>query len=399
LVVTRFAVALSIAFVGLQNPALAGCPRFVAMSDGLPNETEWRTHPAIADVNGDGYLDLAGLPRKGRGAGVWLGGPGGKWASASTGLLIPGFTCGVGVDFADVNADGHPDLGVADHCQGLFIFHGDGRGGWRVMGGPAIDRDRAGYEDLQFGDMNRDANQDLLAVGSSRGGITTFLGDGRGGWTQAKIGLPESGYGTDLKLGDINGDGYLDVAAAFVADDPGLKGPGERKLPVVWVSDGTGRLHPASAGLPDEGDFRAVALGDVNGDGMIDLAISAGVWPGRPPLLVYLGNGGQDWNASPGGHPASPPGMVFEGVEIADLDRDGKLDLVAVSHHDAGIHVWRGDGKGAWEACADTGLPGGRSELRGWGLAVADLNRDGRLDIAAGFGRNSAGSLEVWVQR
>ena len=51
------------------------------------------------------------------------------------------------------------------------------------------------------------------------------------------------------------------------------------------------------------------------------------------------------------------------------------------------------------EACAETGLPKGRTELRGWGLAVADLNRDGRPDIAAGFGRNSAGSLEVWVQR
>ena len=91
--------------------------------------------------------------------------------------------------------------------------------------------------------------------------------------------------------------------------------------------------------------------------------------------------------------------MAYEGVKLVDLDLDGRLDLVAVRHQDAGIDVWRGDGKGGFAACRETGLPRGRTQLRGWGLAVGDLDRDGRPDLAAGFGRDGAGSLEVWVQR
>lgn len=377
----------------------AGCPRFASASEGLPTEREWRTHPALGDVNGDGHLDLAALPRKGRGPGVWLGSADATWTPASIGLMIPGFTCGVGVDFADVNRDGHLDLGVADHCHGLFVYLGSASGVWTLGSSPSIARARNGQEDLAFGDLNQDGHPDIVSVGSTHGGFSVLFGDGRGGWKQAETGLPDRGHGVDVALGDINADGHLDIAAAFVAADPGPEREARRRIHVAWLSDGSGRFRSASKGLPDEGDFRSVALGDVDGDGFLDLAISGGVWPGRPPLLVYHGNGGRSWRPASGGHPESQPGVVFEGVALADFDRDGNLDLASVRHLDAGLQIWRGDGRGGWTACPESGLPRDRNELRGWGLTVGDVNRDGRLDIAAGFGRASAGSLEVWVQR
>jgi hypothetical protein len=167
----------------------------------------------------------------------------------------------------------------------------------------------------------------------------------------------------------------------------------------VWLAEGDGRFRPSSRGLPAEGNFRGVALGDANGDGFLDLALSASRWPGRSSLQVYLNEAGQSWRPAASGHPGAEPSAVFEGVAFADLDRDAKLDLVAVGHRDAGIRVWRGDGRGGWTECPDSGLPAGRTQLRGWGLSVADVDRDGRLDIATGFGRNASGSLEVWVQR
>jgi hypothetical protein len=397
----RRSACVAVALAVVASAELAGaaeCPRFRPFSDGLPTSREWRTHPALGDVNADGRLDVAGLPRKGPGPGVWLLEAAGRWRAASTGLAFPEPSCGVGVDLADVNGDGHLDLGAADHCHGLFVFLGDGAGSWRL--GAAPPRATGGHEDLEFGDLDGDGRADLVAVGSSHGGISLFRGDGRGGWQPAEAGLP-GGFGNDVALGDIDRDGQLDIAAAVV-DDASGRDPkaATRKQPVVWLNGGAAKsFRSASDGLPDEGDFRGVALGDVDADGLLDLAISAGVWPGRPPLLVFRNDGARGWKPAASAHPESEPGTVFEGVALADLDRDAKLDLVAVSHRDAGIRVWRGDGRGGFAACRGTGLPSGRTELRGWGLAVADLNGDGKPDLAAGFGRGGAGALEVWTQR
>jgi hypothetical protein len=383
--------------LGPSLTAHAGCPKFVEASQGLPTQGEWRTHPALADVNGDGRLDLAGNPRKGSKPGVWLGTPEGDWTPTLLGLAIPGFTCGIGVDFADVNGDRHPDLGVADHCQGIFVFLGDGGRSWRL--GPTVPlKKRRGYNDLEFGDLNGDGHDDLVAVSASQDGIAAFLGDGKGGWTKHDAGLPPGGYGTDVKLVDLNGDGTEDVVAAFVHDDNRFPRP-ERRLEVVWLSDGSGAYHPASGGLPDDGSYWGVAVADVNGDKRLDLALSADIWPGLPPLHVYVADGEGGWTPAMKGLPPADAGLVYEGIELADMDRDGHTDLIAINHRGAGIELWSGDGKGGWERCTETGLPGGRPKLRGWGVAVGDVNVDGKNDIAAGFGRNGSGSLEVWVQK
>src|SRR5262249_5744081 len=149
----------------LPLAASAACPRFRALSTGLPTAQEWRTHPALGDVNGDGRPDLAALPRKGPGPGVWLFQAPGRWKPASTGLATSDLSCGVGVALADVDGDGHRDLGVADHCHGLSVFLGDGSGAWRM--GPAPPRANGGQEDLAFGDVNGDGHADLVAIGSS----------------------------------------------------------------------------------------------------------------------------------------------------------------------------------------------------------------------------------------
>ncbi len=92
-------------------------------------------------------------------------------------------------------------------------------------------------------------------------------------------------------------------------------------------------------------------------------------------------------------------GLSFSGVEFADFDADGNLDLVALTWLDAAVRIWCGDGRGGWKECSETGLPHGREEIRSWGLTVGDVNGDGKPDLAAGFGRQGAGRIEVWIQR
>ncbi len=374
------------------------CPRFESASEGLPTRAEWRTFPALGDVNGDGRLDVAGYPRKAKGPGVWLVDRKLKWTAASTGLVVPGFSCGVGVDLADVNGDGNLDLGVADHCQGLFVFLGDGGNSWRLSTS-VLEQDRHGYEHLQFGDLEKDGHPDLVAIGSFRGGLAVFRGDGKGTFRPRPAedtGLPDFGRGSGLDLGDVNGDGILDLAAAY-SGGAGKRTPPGLHRNYVWLGGPEGRFRPAATELFRDGRAFGVALGDVNADGHDDLAVTRD--RGRP-LQVYLWSPEADagWLPALEGLPEEGTTRLRD-IEITDITGDGHADLVAMDHRSSGIRLWRGDGTGVWKECEETGLPLGREEVLAWGLAVGDVDRDGRSDIAAGFGRNGQGSLEVWVQR
>jgi hypothetical protein len=390
---------LALAVHSLAAPtARVDCPRFVDASSGLPTAWEWRTHPALGDVNGDGHLDIAAHPRKATGPWVWIGSARGKWEESSQGLALPGMSCGVGVALGDVNEDTHLDLGVADHCHGVFIFLGDGKGRWR-LGHQAPLGDGRGFEDLQFGDLNGDGHLDLIAVGAFDTGFALHLGDGNGNWQRQNMGLPDTGFGRDLKLADINGDGRLDVAAAFT-DDIASALPFDRHNNVVWLSQASGGYRRASDGIPTDRQYRGVALGDVNGDDRLDVALTeSGARPSTQPLRVYRNAGDGTWKDSSEGLPGPTQGLSFSGVGLADLNADGHADLVALTWLEGALRVWRGDGAGRWHECQETGLPQGRVGMRGHGLSIDDVNGDGKPDLAAGFGRNGQGALAVWIQQ
>lgn len=405
-----FGVPLALGLAVAGGAGAGTCPSFELAADGLPTGGEWRTHPAFGDVNGDGHLDLAANSRKGDGPRVFLGdGTGKKWKNASTGLAAPGVSCGVGVDLADLNGDGNLDLGVGEHCAGLRLYLGDGKGVWRLHSDSVLSRGRkAGFDDIVFSDFNVDGAVDLVVIGSERGGFSLFLGDGKGGFTKPDHDLPEYGWGHNLAAGDIDGDGAPDFVAAYQAsgrpiqrDDPDLIIT-QRRNPIVWLNDGTGKFRSASKGIPDEGTMRAVALGDVNGDGHLDLALSQAYHADRSPLSLYLGNGGKSWALAPKQPTPKADGTVYRGIQFADFDSDGNLDMIASDHRAAELVIWMGDGKGGLERCESSGMSfQGRPETkpRAWGIGIADVNKDGKPDVASGFGRSGGGALRFWLQR
>ncbi|MCP4002699.1 MAG: VCBS repeat-containing protein [bacterium] len=393
-VLAAVALSASVALLSPSGAAAGECPSFVSNSEGLPTQIEWRTRPALADVNNDGLLDLGANPRKGARPYVWLSKQDGSWEMSSRGLATPDFDCGVGVDFADVNGDGHQDLGVADHCQGLFVFMGDGTGRWR-MGRRPNPGGHQNYEDLTFGDINGDGHQDIVAVGALKGGMIALLGDGKGGWKRHLGELPRTGYGTNVILDDLNGDSALDIVAAF--SPMARRG---RKLHAVWLSKNAGEsFESVETGLPDEGSYYGVATGDVNGDGHRDLALASNRRSDWFPLRVLRGDGtGKNWSHPAPGLP-EPGTDVFYAVELVDINGDGLDDLIASRHHTSGIRLWLASKEGRWNECTDTGLPSdGGEEMRGWGLAVDDVNGDGLRDIVFARGRQSHGAIETWIQ-
>jgi hypothetical protein len=347
------------------------------------------THPAVGDVNRDGRLDIAALQRKGRGPSVWLGDGKGGWKSASTGLLVPDFSCGVGVDLADVNGDGNLDLGIADHCRGLFVFFGDGKGMWKL--GPAVTRQTGiGYEDLAVADVNGDQKMDLVAISSFREGLAAFLGDGQGRWKLTDIGLSDSGYGTDIKIGDVNEDGRPDIVSTFIAEQAS-KLPREKSHNVVWLSQPSGRFEPST---PDAERRQVVrrSLGDVNGDRHLvscSAATSGRIARRCWSISVTAASAGRSpWTVC---RPRTETSASR--ASTTDLDGDGHLDLI--SGDQPGRHPPRMDGRrsGPLEQCPDTGLPkGGASSAAGVSPCATWTATHGRTSWWASAGRAGAPS-------
>jgi hypothetical protein len=399
-------------WAGFPMAVCAGDPtvpelRFVLSAYGLPQEGVWKGTPVLADVNGDGSLDLAAHRQRGRGAHVWLGDGKGNWTEASESLQGGQVECGGGLALGDINRDGRLDLADADHCQGVFVYLGDGRGHWRVSterlnparaGQPDLKKEGTnfyiGAEDLALGDVNEDGFLDLVVTASDKGGMAVYFGDGSGkDWQEAKEadGLPsaedpepgdakQAGWANELLLHDINGDRHLDVVASYYNG------------PRVWRGDGKGHWQAHSNGLPRTlygGLFRRIAVADINRDGRMDMAITHVV---NGPQ-VFLQNADGSWQGAIDVLPTMKGGA--EGIALGDLDGDGNIDVVTggrmvrEQNSPYELFVCRGDGKGGWTQVQGTHLRAAGSEII-WGIALGDVNNDKRLDIAVSTGGTMA---------
>jgi hypothetical protein len=397
--------------------------KYQMAATGLPQEGMWKSTPVFGDVNGDGWLDLAALVRLGNGAHVWLGDGKGQWSESSQGLAQPS-SCGGGVDFGDVNGDGHLDLAVADHCHGVSIFLGNNKGHWHEAIrdlNPSIAARLAegsgnpfkGAEDLALGDVNEDGALDLIVAASDRGGLTVYFGDGSGNvWKEAqKTGLPngssprqdpeQGGWANELMVADVNKDGHLDIVASYYAG------------PRVWRGDGKGHWQSQSAGLPSPiigGLFRGIDVGDVNEDGRLDVVVANAV--NGPEIFLQEKNG--LWRQTPDIFPDMRGGA--ESVALAELNGDGHLDLVVggrlTPEQGYGLFISSGNGRGSWSILQATGLPTTGLPVT-WGVAYGDVNADQSLDFAVTTGGNVSTArrangkeavsglprLQVWIRQ
>ena len=347
----------------------------------------WKCDPTFGDVNGDGFVDLAALPRLGFGPRVWLGDGTGRWTESSEGLNPRQRSCGGGLHFGDANNDGFQDLIVADHCQGVFVYLGDGAGGWEMVTqalcpkNDALSAFRAqmhlGAEDLAIGDVNGDGNLDIVVGGSDDGGINVYFGDGSGReWTLQDDNLPKKEWANRVVLADVNDDGRLDLLAS--------SGAGPR----VWLGDGSGGWTPSSEGLPSpmlKGLYNGLDVGDINGDGRMDFVTAN--WVDGPEIYLQQSDG--SWKKTPDAFPQLMGGAI--GVALGDLDLDGNLDIVLSGRMKTdpgfvrGVFALRGDGSGGMSYMEGTGLLATGLAAMG-GVAVEDINGDGVLDVVAGSG-------------
>lgn len=360
--------------------------RFELCDHGLPKTGMWKCDPIFVDFNKDGMLDLAGIARKGDGAHVWLGNGKGEWSDHSVGLKAKS-SCGGGVAFGDINKDGMLDLAQADHCYGVAVHLGDASGNWKSATTGLYPAELAktqgeadelrGGEDIDVGDLNGDGDLDLVTGSTEQGGVMVYLGDGTGkNWSVLDAGLPRKGAANRVVFADVNGDQKLDILASYA--------PGPR----VWIGDGKGGLIESSRGLPTPligGLYRGLAVGDVNKDGRLDFAVAN--WVNGPEVYLQAADG--SWEKTPDVFPQMQGGAA--GLALGDIDGDGHLDLAVSGRltrnvgHVYGVHILYSNGKGGWNWEQESGLPESGLAFT-WGVALADVNGDGVLDVAAGSG-------------
>jgi hypothetical protein len=360
-----------------QQSSFANAPGSPVAVQGGPNSI------VIGDMNNDRKLDLVvALTRTGSITVIEGKGNGQFGAALSTTTVAePPNDMAIG----DLNGDGKLDVAVTSHdSYGVTLLTGDGKGGLATAPNSPIVMKLGQHphtHGLAVADINRDNKLDLITCNNADNDISLALGDGRGSFTRATQTFPVGPSPYPFGSGDVNNDGWLDIVATASATGPSRREqlPLSRALTLL-LSDGKGGFSPHRLPIRT-GEPWFAAIADLNRDGKADVVathheISA--------LTVMIGDGRGGFTEASG----SPFdfGAAFLAVTIADVNHDTAMDIVGTTGDS--VRVLLGDGRGAFKQ--GDSIPVGPGA---WRMTAGDLNGDRLIDVVTS---NSEGnSLSV----
>jgi hypothetical protein len=364
----------------------SGAPLFLPAVD-YDSSGFYTSSVAVRDLNGDGKPDLlvgsrlcspnclVGLVTVLLGNGDGTFREVGAYGTAGEGASVA---------IADVNGDGKPDM-LASGCAfkdcftGVVTVHtgnGDGTfaGGSYVFGTGGMSPSKPAVADL-----NGDGKLDLVVANcgngcqTGNGTVGVLLGNGDATF-QTAVTYDTGGIGAhSVQVADVNGDGKPDLIVPNSCTTSGncTYGPGSVGV-LLGKGDGT---FQAAVTFGSGGDYAfSVAVADINGDGKLDVLVanyyaSTGCCEAGP-LGVLLGNGDGTFQ----------PVVAYDvgglgGIKVADVNKDGKLDIVTALFE--GVTVLLGNGDGTFQAPVSYHTGG----FGAGGIAIADVNGDHRPDI------------------
>jgi len=332
----------------------------------------WPEAVAIGDVTGDGradvvmttgyYSDPANDNR------VWV------FAQSGAGTLAPPVSYPTGstatpqsIAVGDVTGDGRKDVVVGLDGVGVQVYPQLATG---AVGAPTLTSTTDGRI-VRLGNLNGDTRLDVASVGWGTNTVSVLLNNGAGG-LQAPVSYPaqHAGY-DDLGVGDVTGDTRDDLV---VMSGQTYAVP---NLSVVPQLAGGGFGPAAEYRVAPNTNSNGVGIGDVTGDGRKDVVLSFGGNRPSSNLAVFP----ETSSGTLGAPVVSPSYDVPEPVEVADVDRDGRADVVTLhgGWNRAGVYLQLPAGGLGSEDLYEIPYA---SHYEAEGLAVGDFSGDGSQDLA-----------------
>jgi hypothetical protein len=391
------AVAYASAGGGLAVVSMDRAGRPTTVSTGGPGDLNLVT---TGDFDEDGWLDAAAVSSAGNRLEIFLGGSAGPAHAAtySTGASPRGLRA------VDLNHDGRLDLVTANRSANtVTVFTGrlDARASFDSATFPA----GPGSRDVAAADFNHDGRLDLAAANQDAAALSVLVNETQflpaayvlsrerlpspndyptGRVSVANLnhnGIPDliaENYvlldGTDLRTlttgltihasADLNADGHVDLVVGE------YNGPAR-----VWTNDGRGTFTP-DVFLPTPVDRQSIDLADMNADGRLDLIVSTySAATGSGTMEVMLRQADGSWISA---SRTTVPSWTLS-VDFADLNLDGRLDVLTTYYQPTRLDVFLGDGSGGLGPARSYSLPEYAT-----GVAIGDVNHDGAPDVVAG---------------
>jgi FG-GAP-like repeat/FG-GAP repeat len=339
----------------------------------------------VADLNGDRKLDIVVANERSGNASVYLG-DGNRHFLPAPGSPVPAGPNPNDITIGDFNGDGRPDLAFANHeTQELTVLLGNGRGDFAPAAySPVNVTVKPHPHGIAAGDFDGDGSLDLVTDSWAEDRLEILFNPRKAGspWTRTiYVAVGKHPY-QRIRVADLNRDGHVDIVS------PNLDGDNV----TVLLGDGKGTFRqPAGSPFPCGDSPFNVSVGDLNADGIPDLAIvnspsSTSDRSGRDGLTLLLGSGTGAFRVVRGSRFATDgfPNMVA----IGDLDGDGVGDVVLSLPESDRVTAFYMSRSGTLAARKDTGVEGHPK-----GLAIGDFDGDGKGDIV--IANNSANTITI----
>jgi len=389
-------------------PVDAPVVTLIPAMEGLGGPGLWRQNMALADINGDGFIDFICPPVRGttQKPNIFLGdGKGGwrKWTEARFPQLWLAYGA---VDVADIDGNGLADIAIGCHNGNMNVL---------LQTEPGVFKEfREGLPSavdfttriVRLADVTGDGRPELLAVNE-----TLFHPDGQksakirqvvltvkdGRWTEIPIlpkgeNLPQT-FGDALTVADFNGDGRMDFATASHLF--------HNKM-ILFLNEPEGFVGTNIAALPDSSYIFGVAAADIDGDGRPDLACTATTLDNsketaakdknltmRSRVFLLL-NRPEGWVLKDiVDRPEGVSRDHFLRMAAADFDGNGRPDIVTVFTDGTLFMLLNQDGTRFARARTPGWIKFGKAS---W-VGTADFNKDGTPDLAVSYGSEKYGGM------